>query len=91
MHHAKRYGNNTIQTSQSFPQSRQSPLAGHTGLITTSRPGKQCHGIFIIKDPTEYQKMPYHNPMDTEPKQTESMYRQIPGKAKTELKVIKME
>lgn len=29
VHHAKRYGNNTIQTSQSFPQSRQSPLAGH--------------------------------------------------------------
>lgn len=28
-HHAKQYGNNTIQTSQSFPQSRQSPLAGH--------------------------------------------------------------
>lgn len=42
-------------------------------LITSSRLGKLCHEIFIMKDPVEYQKMPYHNAMDMEPKQTESM------------------
>lgn len=58
-------------------------------LITSSRLGKLCHEIFIMKDPGEYQKMPYHNAMDTEPKQTESMEKQIPDKAKTELKFMR--
>lgn len=54
-------------------------------LITSSRLGKLCHEIFIMKDPVEYQKMPYHNATDTEPKQTQHV-KQIPDKAKIELK-----
>lgn len=58
-------------------------------LITSSRLGKPCHEIFIMKDPIEYQKMPYHNATDTEPKQTENMQKRMPDKAKTELKFMR--
>lgn len=42
-------------------------------LISSSRLGKLCHDIFIMKDPVECQKMSYHNAMDMEPKQTKNM------------------
>lgn len=43
-----------------------------------------------MKDLTEYQKMPYHKAVSTEPKQTESMQKLAPDKAKVELKIMRL-